>query len=629
MSKSIPRHIQSFFDALKPPPDLTVSAWADQHRFLTSETSAEPGRWRTDRTPYLRAIMEALSDTDPCTEVVFMKGAQIGGTEIGINWIGHTMHVSPCPMMAVQPTVETSEDWSRDRITPLIVGTPIISAMFGDSTNKNPNNTISRKKFPGGYLKITGANSAAALRSKPIKRLMLDEVDGYPLDVDGEGDPVALAVTRTRTFARRKIYYCSTPTFASNSRIEELLSKSDRCYYLVPCIHCGHEQRLRFEQLRWEKGHPEGTAYHCELCDGQWKEHNKTDLLAKGRWAASQEGAPGMRGFHVSSLYSPAGWLSWVDCARKFEEAQSSGNSQKMKAFVNTILGETWQEKGESPEWRRLYDRREDYQPGTVPDGVHILTAGADVQKDRIEMEVVGWAPGMRSWSVAYHIIEGDVFTPEPWQKLSAILDTAYPQGTGKGNLKVQKLCIDTGYATQQVYGWGRKQNLGVVAMIKGVDGLASIIGKRSNVDVTENGRKIGNGAVIWTVGSSVAKAELYGWLRLEAPLEGDDPPGYCRFPEYATEYFEQLTAEQMVIRTVRGYQVYQWEKTRDRNEALDCRVYARAAASIMGLDRLDDKHWPALAGRKLTSQSESRNVSERTTTSDAAGRSRRRSSYY
>jgi phage terminase large subunit GpA-like protein len=621
------KHIRAFFDALKPPPSIDVSYWADQHRFLTSETSAEPGRWRTERTPYLRAIMEALSDADPCTEVVFMKGAQIGGTEIGINWIGYTMHVSPCPMMAVQPTVETSEDWSRDRITPLIVGSPVIAGLFGDSSNKNPNNTISRKKFPGGYLKITGANSAAALRSKPIKRLMLDEVDGYPLDVDGEGDPVALAVTRTRTFARRKIYYCSTPTFASNSRIDELLSKSNRQYYLVPCIQCGHEQRLRFEQLRWEKGHPEGTAYHCEACDGQWKEHHKTDLLARGRWAASQDGAPGVVGFHVSSLYSPAGWLSWADCARKFEEAQSSGNAQKMKAFVNTILGETWQEKGDSPEWRRVYDRREDYQIGTVPEGVHILTAGADVQKDRIEMEVVGWAPGMRSWSIAYHVIEGDVFTPEPWQKLSELLVKEYHQG--KTAMRVQKLCIDTGYATQQVYGWGRKQNQGLVAMVKGVDGLASVIGKRSQVDVTEAGRKITNGAVIWTVGSSVAKAELYGWLRLEEPVAGEAPPGYCRFPEYATEYFEQLTAEQMVIRTVRGYQTYQWEKTRERNEALDCRVYARAAAAIMGLDRLDEKHWAALAGRKLTDRSESSKVTERTTTSDAAGRSRRRSSYF
>lgn len=623
----LPKHIAAFFDGLKPPPDMSVSSWADQHRFLTSETSAEPGRWRTDRTPYLRAIMEALSDADPCTEVVFMKGAQIGGTEIGINWIGYTMHVSPCPMMAVQPTVETSEDWSRDRITPLIVGSPVIASLFGDATNKNPNNTISRKKFPGGYLKITGANSAAALRSKPIKRLMLDEVDGYPLDVDGEGDPVALAVTRTRTFARRKIYYCSTPTFASSSRIEELLSRSNRQYYLVPCIHCGHEQRLRFEQLKWPKGYPEATTYHCELCDGEWREHHKTDLLARGHWEATQDGAPGVVGFHVSSLYSPAGWLSWADCARKFEEAQASGNAQKMKAFVNTVLGETWQERGESPEWRRLYDRREPYTIGTVPEAVHILTAGADVQKDRIEMEVVGWAPGMRSWSVAYHVIEGDVFTPAPWQKLSALLDEQYPQG--KAGLKVQKLCIDTGYATQQVYAWGRRQNAGVVAMVKGVDGLASIVGKRSQVDVTEQGRKIGNGAVIWTIGSSVAKAELYGWLRLEASLEGEDPPGFCRFPEYAPEYFEQLTAEQMVIRTVRGYQTYQWEKTRDRNEALDCRVYARAAAAIMGLDRLDEKHWNVLAGRRLTNFTESRSFTERTSATDAAGRSRRRSSYF
>jgi phage terminase large subunit GpA-like protein len=624
------KHIRAFFDGLRPPPEQSVSDWSDQHRFLTSETSAEPGRWRTNRTPYLRAIMEALSDTDPCTEVVFMKGAQIGGTEVGINWIGYTMHVSPCPMMAVQPTVETSEDWSRDRITPLLVGTPVIGAMFGDVTSKNPNNTITRKKFPGGYLKITGANSAAALRSKPIKRLMLDEVDGYPLDVDGEGDPVALAVTRTRTFARRKIYYCSTPTFASSSRIEELLAKSDRQYYQVPCVYCGHEQRLRFEQLKWPEGNPDAAGYACELCGKLMHEHHKTDMLAKGAWSASQDGAPGIKGFHLSSLYSPAGWLSWAECARKYEEAQRSGNPQKMKAFVNTILGETYAEKGDAPEWRRLYDRREDYPIGTVPEGVHILTAGADVQKDRIELEVVGWAPGMRSWSVSYHILEGDVFTDAPWKKLSELLATPIPVANTKQTMSISKLCIDTGYATQQVYAWGRRQNPTVVALVKGQDGLASLIGKRSQVDVNEGGRKITNGAVIWTVGSSIAKAELYGWLRLDGGIEGvPDPAGYCRFPEYGKEYFEQLTGEQMVIRTVRGYQQYQWEKIRDRNEALDCRVYARAAASIMGLDRLEDKHWSVLAGRKLTDRSESIRLQGRTTATDAAGRSRRRSSYY
>jgi phage terminase large subunit GpA-like protein len=620
------RHIAAFFDGLKPPPAQTVSDWSDQHRFLTSETSAEPGRWRTDRTPYLRAIMDALSDTDPCTEVVFMKGAQIGGTEVGINWIGYTMHVSPCPMMAVQPTVETSEDWSRDRITPLLVGTPVIGALFGDVTSKNPNNTITRKKFPGGYVKITGANSAAALRSKPIKRLMLDEVDGYPLDVDGEGDPVALAVTRTRTFARRKIYYCSTPTFASSSRIEDMLSKSDRQYYLVPCVHCGHEQRLRFEQLRWPEGRPEEVGYACELCHELMREHHKTDMLARGKWAPSQDGAPGIRGFHLSSLYSPAGWMSWEECARKFEEAQASSNPQKMKAFVNTILGETWAEKGESPEWRRLYDRRESYEIGKVPEGPVIITAGADVQKDRIEIELVGWAPGMRSWSIAYHVLEGDVFGPEPWKKLSALL--AEPIPADRGHLNIAKLCIDTGYATQQVYAWGRRQNQSLVAMVKGQDNLTSLIGKRSHVDVTEGGRKIGNGAVIWTVGSSVGKAELYGWLRQEQDLDGNEPPGYCHFPEYGREYFEQLTAEQMVIRTVRGYQRYQWEKTRDRNEALDCRVYARAAAAILGLDRLEEKHWSALSRRKLTDRSEFISVEKRTTATDAGGRPRRSSKW-
>ena len=245
-----------------PDPALTVSEWADRHRVLSPRASAEPGRYRTDRTPYMRAIMDALSPSHPARRIVVMKSAQVGFTEGGNNWIGYVIHHAPGPMLAVQPTVELAKRFSRQRIDPLIAESPALRERVRPARSRDAGNTVLSKEFPAGLLVITGANSAVGLRSMPARYLFLDEVDAYPPSADEEGDPVALAEARTRTFSwRSKILLGSTPTIHGLSRIEREYEASDQRRYFVPCPHCGHMQWLQFERLRWDKGKPETAHY--------------------------------------------------------------------------------------------------------------------------------------------------------------------------------------------------------------------------------------------------------------------------------------------------------------------------------------------------------------------------------
>ena len=436
---------QSWRDGLTPDPLLTVSQWADVHRYLSPRASAEPGRYRTDRTPYMRAIMDALSPSHPARRVVVMKSAQVGFTEGGNCWIGYVIHHAPGPMLAVQPTVELAKRFSRQRIEPLIAESPALRERVKPSRARDAGNTVLSKEFPAGLLIITGANSAVGLRSMPARYLFLDEVDAYPPSADEEGDPVALAEARTRTFSwRSKILLGSTPTIQGISRIEREFEASDQRRYFVPCPHCEHMQWLLFERLRWDKGKPEATHYICEACDGRIEEHHKTAMLQAGEWRGTAQGAdPGTIGFHLSALYSPIGWFSWADIARMWEAAQATDEAKR--SFKNGVLGLTWVETGEAPDWQRLYERREPWQIGTVPSGGLFLTAGADVQKDRIEVDVWAWGRGLESWLVDHIVIEGGPEHAETWNELGTLLDRTWLHAHGI-QLGLAKLAIDTGY---------------------------------------------------------------------------------------------------------------------------------------------------------------------------------------
>ena len=584
----------------RPDPLLTISQWADRYRWLSQRASAEHGRWRTERTPYLREIMDCLSPMSLIERTVFMKGAQIGGTECGNNWMGYIIHQAPGPMMAVQPTVEMAKRNSKQRIDPLIEESEVLRKLVRDPRSRDSGNTVLSKDFPGGVLVMTGANSAVGLRSMAARYLFLDEVDAYPGDVEGEGDPITLAMARTRTFARRKVFLVSTPKITGMSRIESAYEESDQRKYWVPCPTCREFQILKFAQLRWPKGDPQSAVYVCEHCGQEIRNHQKHSMLARGEWRAGAKGDGRTAGFHISSLYSPVGWFSWGDAAKQFEQAQK--NPALLQVFVNTVLGETWTLLGEAPEWQKLYDRREDYKVGLVPRGGLFLTAGADVQKDRIEVEIAAWGRGKESWSVDYRVFEGDTSRAAVWEKLTGLLNESFTTESGL-ELPIMQLAVDSGFATIEVYQWARRQG-GRVLVIKGDSRTPSLIGSASPVEVGPMGAKLKRGVRVWPVNSGMAKEELYRWLRLDRPTDEDlakgtpFPPGYCHLPRYSEEYFKQITAEQLVTKIVKGYRRHEWQKMRERNEALDCRVYARAAAGRVGIDRFQEKHWTDLERR-------------------------------
>lgn len=582
---------QSIKAGLRPDPFLKVSEWSDEYRMLSQTASAEPGRFRTSRTPYLKEIMDCLSPASPTEEVVFMKGAQVGGTECGNNWIGYVIDQAPGPMLVVQPTVEMAKRWSKGRLAPLINDTPCLHGKVKDPRSRDSGNTVQSKEFPGGIIVITGANSAVGLRSMPVRYLFMDEIDAYPLDVSGEGDPISLAIRRTSTFARRKILKVSTPTIEGLSRVDRDFQNSDQRYFWVPCPECNGYQVLRWLQIKFDNNDPATTRYECEHCSYGIKNFQKNWMLERGEWRAKNPEVTKTTGFHLSSLYSPVGWFSWNDAVERFLVAKD--NEELLKVWINTVLGEPWIDKGEAPDWERLFERAEDYKIGIVPEGGLFLTAGADVQKDRIEVEIVAWGKDRQSWSVEYKVFYGDPARAAVWKELSELLQGSFTHASGI-EMPILMTAVDSGYATQEVYNWVRKAQRAIA--VKGVERAIVPLGSPSRVDLNTQGKRLRKGAKVWPVGVSILKSEFYHCLKLTCDENGGFPNGYCHFPKYDPEYFKQLTAEQLVTRMVKGYAKRQWQKTRERNESLDCRIYARAAAIALGVDQ-----WPESKWRKIS----------------------------
>jgi phage terminase large subunit GpA-like protein len=583
-------------NGLRPDPDITVSEWADQNRVLTG--GSEPGPFRTNRAPFIREIADALAPGHPAQRVVFMKGAQVGGTEAGNSWLGFIIAHSPGPVLVVQPTVELGLRFSRQRLDPLIESTPVLRSKVMPARSRDSGNTLLSKEFPGGVIVITGANSAVGLRSMAAKFLFCDECDAYEDDVGGEGSPIALAEARQRTFGfKKKTLLVSTPKFAGRSTIEREYQASDQRRYFVPCPHCDHMQFLLFERLKWTKGKPETAEYFCEECGSSASEADKTDMLARGEWRATAVAkTPACVGFHISSLYSPVGWMSWAEIAADWEKAMTGG-VDAMKTFRNTILGETWQERGESPDWERLLERREPFQMGIVPNGAVVLTAAIDNQAApaRLELAVWGWAAGYESWLVDVATIDGDPGGADAWAKVKAIIDAPFPR-EGGGTMKISAIAVDTGgQHTSSLYNQLRQMRDRRIIPIKGIGGWnrSSPVTGPTMVDVTIQGRKITRGLRLWSVSVDVFKAELYRRLWLTRNEDGSFPAGWVHLPESAdAEIIKQLVAEELVtIKDRRGFSRMEWRKLR-ANESLDCAVMARAALSVLGSDRYGAGFW-------------------------------------
>lgn len=580
MAAPIDDLIQGCLEALRFEPELTVSQWADAHRMLSGKASAEPGPWRTDRTPYLREIMDELSTTSTVQRVVLMAGAQLGKTEAGSNYLGYVIAHAGGPMLMVQPTVDMAKRLSKQRLESLISETPCLSEKIAPARSRDSGNTMFAKEWAGGMMILTGANSATGLRSAPCRHIFLDEVDAFPTDVDGEGDPVTLAERRSTTFSRRKIFMTSTPTVKEFSRIEAEFLLSDQRRYFVPSPCCGTMQWLKWPQLKWEDNEPSTVLYECEHCNERFPESHKTQMLTAGRWMATAPSDGKTAGFHLSSLYSPLGWKSWEEVVEDF--LRSKGDAPRLKTWVNTVLGETWEEDYASKvSADGLMARCEHYEPGVLPDGAMALTVGVDVQDNRLAISVWGWGREEEGWLIDHQEIYGDPSRPELWKQLDEFVMREWQHGLGR-KLRPDVVAIDSGgHFTAEVYQYARERSRQGVVAIKGQSQRGKApIGKASKVDVNYKGKTLKNGALLYPVGGDTIKTTLFGRLK-----HNEVGAGYLHFHMKTTsEYFEQLTAEKQVLKYSRGgFPIREWvKKPSARNEALDCLVYAYAALNLM-----------------------------------------------
>jgi phage terminase large subunit GpA-like protein len=560
----------------RPDARLTVSEWADSHRVLPSRAASEPGPWRTSRTPFSREIMDCLSDHHPAQEVVVMAAVQIVKSEVGLNWAGYTIDHAPSSMLAVLPTVEVGERWSKQRMAPMIQDTPRLRSKVSPARSRDSGNTTLSKEFDGGILMITGANSAAGLSSMPIKKLLLDEVDRFPHEIEDEGDPVDIAEARTSNFPNRKIYKCSSPTIESLSRINKDWKRSDQRRYFVPCPHCGGMQHLRWDGLHYEAEKPEEARYTCEHCGALIDEREKTTMLERGEWRATfpeHFEAQRIAGFHLNALYSPIGLgRSWGWLAARYEEVKR--DASRLKVFVNTRLGECYEDPDERLDWEELKSRAESYGLRTVPRGCLILTAGADVQKDRIEVQIVGWGRGPQCWVLDWLSIPGDPTRADVWTELEAHLARPIMNAFGV-TMRTSATAVDAGYLTDEVLNFTRaRRHLGIFA-IKGASQRGrQIIGRPTKVDFTRRGTVIKAGAEMWVIGVDAAKHRLF------AQLAGDRKQAMssARLVHFSDQlpddYFMQMSAE------VFDPNKRAWVKLHNRhNEGLDTHIYAMVAA--------------------------------------------------
>jgi phage terminase large subunit GpA-like protein len=608
-SAALARELLAEFMA--PPPRQTNTQWAEANRYLGASESSEPGPYRVSRTPYAREPQDCMSPRSPVEEVVLIWASQTGKTTVLLNCIGSSIANNPGPLMIVWPTNTVAKRNSRQRIAPLLNGSPQLARLVAHNRSRDKANTTLLKEFEGGILVIAGANSAADLRSTPVRDLYLDEVDNFPLDVDGEGDPSKLAEARQTTFTRRKRLRTSTPTTKDFSRIEGAFKATDRCYFHVPCPHCGSFQRLELgadtpHGLKWDKDPagapiPTSVRYVCAVHGCEIREHLKTAMLAGGVWIGEQPGAQAgkVRGFHLNGLYSPIGWLSWRTIAAEWfeaKQAEARGDLTLMRVFTNTRLAETFEEAGNRVAMGDLQRRARDIPIGLVQWGHYVRTLGVDVQGDRLEVFDWAFGRGMRAQLVDARVLYGDPALPEseplsPWRQLTEYRTTAVFHDSGR-EVPLMACAIDTGgHYTHEAYVYCRNHRQEHVIAIKGASQAGKpILGKPSDVEVNQRGQKIQRGVKLWPIGTDTAKGVLYGRMRNEQVGSA----GYLTLSKHLpTPVFEGLTSERLVTRYVKGRQRLEWVKTPGiANEPLDGTVYALAAAHYRGVDKWTEGQW-------------------------------------
>lgn len=596
--------------ALMPPPMLDLAEWSEENIILSREDSAAPGKY----IPWAFQIepMQVMSPKNPVEKVCIIAASQTLKTRLMLNFLGYVIDVDPGPVLFVEPRGADAEALSKDRVTPMIRDTPCLRGKVADAKSRDSANTIDHKKFPGGHISFGIATSPSSLAMRPIRYLFLDEVSRDEYRNSSEGDPVSIAEKRTVTFWNRKIIYASSPGDEGTCRISQLFSHSDQRQWHIPCPHCGHEQVLEWSGIVWSRGgQPIEYTHHGQRCQmvipdtkPMYRCAECNDLIAEryklegGRYIVTNPDGK-YPGFRVNALVTPV--RTWADIVQDYVQAE--GKPSMMKVFYNTVLAETWQEKGEAPDWEKLMARRSQWAAGTVPHGGLLLTAGVDVQNDRWEAFVWAWGRNRQCWLVEHKVHYGKFSEQSTKDALTLWKSQSWTHVAG-ASMTLARLAIDSGHETNEVYAWARTQGSDVLVIDGRQHLTGNVVGAPSYVDVTVGGKRYRRGMRLWPIDTWKLKNELYG--RLNLPLEGETkPPGWVFLPDWAgPELCKGLVAEQIVRRIVKGYPKLSFEKVFPRNEPLDCWVYARAAAANLEIDRFSERQWTSLA-RMLSVEAE------------------------
>lgn len=589
--RPVDRTFARAFASYTPPADLTVSEWAEAHRVLSRENSAEAGPWHNTRTPYLVEIMDAFTDPK-VAKISLVASSQVGKSELELNIIGYIIDQDPGSILYIQPTVDDAKKFSRLRIAPMIRDSATLRSKVADIKSRDSGNTMLQKSFPGGMLTIVGSNSASGLASTPAKYVLGDERDRWALSAGTEGDPWALAEARTTTFYNSKMVDVSTPTDKGTSPIEKSFNEGTRERWCHQCPHCGEYSNIVFNDIKFDfetvgSGRKKdyiihSIAWSCPECGCISTESEMRRQPAK--WIAENPDAyaKGHRSFWLNAFSSP--WQGWSKVVYAFLVARK--DPQRLKVVYNTMLGELWEDRGDLEDEDAMLGRREDYghcddgTPVELPDGVLALTCGVDTQDDRLEYEVLGHGHYGETWGIKRGIIMGDPAYDEPWTRLDDVIERVYRFRDGTG-LTIARTFVDSGgHKTQNVYMQCRARTYKRVFAIKGVGGDGVPYTKPpSKVKIIVNGQTVGL-TWLYALGVDAGKAEIFSALKVQ-----EAGPKFCHFPKgegrgYDTAFFTGLLSEKLVLKSERGRTRWAWVKLpgHERNEALDCRNYALAA---------------------------------------------------
>lgn len=594
--------------AIAPRKVLSVSEWADTERILSSKESPEPGEWRTSRNPPLREPMDCMSSRSPVRDIVCKFPIQFGKTAIALNALGYTMDHCPGPVMVALPGEVSLNKWVSQKLQPMIDETPALQRALTSVGSRDASNTRTFKDFKGGQLYIEHAGSSARLKSTTVRTLIVDELDEFAANTASGDDPVEMLNGRTSAFpSSYRRLYISTPGIQGVSRTDELWDKSDQRHYHIACPDCGHEQFFEWAGLHWT---PDGRKcwYACSDCGSVIEEHQKTALIAAGRWIPSVPGAR-IRGYTINALYYPLGLgPRWLDLVQMWRDAQ--GNPAKLKTFVNDRLAQSWEDPAmRAVKQNVIADRAEPYKLRVAPAGVLDVTAGIDTQDNRLAVQIVGWGRGHAAWTLDYLELPGDPANEDVWVALTDLLNRPIEHASG-ALLRVDGCAIDAGgHRTEAVKNFVRRRMVRRPLCIFGaVPNNAPVLSKGKYEDVTWGGRTDKRGVMIHHVGTVAVKHLLYSRLSTDADKKEPEQRLVHLSDDLSQEFFGGLVSETYNPAKNR------FEKRRGgaRNEPLDTWVYAYAATHHpeLRLHRRTKADWDAAEARMARSIPSSRSGS-------------------